>query len=127
MADKKSAQRDWGRWFVLSEGPGYKVKRMEVLPGHRLSLQTHDHRSEHWTVVAGEALVTLNDKSLRLKTNQSITIPQGSLHRLANKGKTLLVVVEVQVGSYVGEDDIKRLQDDYGRVQTAKRRVATAK
>lgn len=115
--------RPWGRWTVLEEGEGYKVKRIEVWPGHRLSLQVHASRSEHWVVVQGIALVTRGRESFTLKQHESTFIPQGTPHRLANpaglpshgRGDGLLIVIEVQVGEYLGEDDIVRLEDDYDR------------
>jgi len=107
--------RPWGQWTILEEGEGYKIKRIEVLPGHRLSLQVHASRSEHWVVVQGMALVTRGQVSFTLKRHESTFIYQGTPHRLANPGDGLLIVIEVQVGEYLGEDDIVRLEDDYGR------------
>ena len=108
--------RPWGQWTILEEGKGYKVKRIEVRPGHRLSLQVHAFRSEHWVIVQGETLVTKGEESFTLKAHESTFIPQGTPHRLANpQGNGLLIVIEVQTGAYMGEDDIVRLEDDYGR------------
>jgi len=105
----------WGYFQVIEEGVDYKVKRLVVEPGKRLSLQKHAHRSEHWVVVAGIADVTVGDDTRRLATNQSAFIPQGGIHRLANPGEDLLIVIEVQYGDYLGEDDIERLADDFDR------------
>ena len=109
-------ERPWGSFEVLLEEKLYKVKRIEVKPGHRLSLQMHDSRSEHWVVVAGEALVTVGDQETRLKTNQDVFIPARTKHRVANTGDADLVFIEVQCGSYLGEDDIIRFEDDYDRL-----------
>jgi mannose-6-phosphate isomerase-like protein (cupin superfamily) len=105
----------WGYFQVIEESVGYKVKRLVVEPGKRLSLQKHAHRSEHWVVVAGIAEVTVGDDTRRLATNQSAFIPLGGIHRLANPGEDLLIVIEVQYGDYLGEDDIERLADDFDR------------
>jgi len=105
----------WGYFQVVEEGAGYKVKRIVVEAGGRLSLQRHAHRAEHWVVVAGTAEVTVGDDTRRLEANQSVFIPQGGVHRLANPGEDLLIVIEVQFGDYLGEDDIERLADDYDR------------
>lgn len=110
-----SDTRPWGKWTIIDEGPNYKVKRIEVKAGGRLSLQKHRHRSEHWTIVRGRAQVICGKKTLTLSENQSIYIPKGSEHRLANTGKKILALIEVQCGGYLGEDDIIRLADDYGR------------
>jgi len=107
--------RPWGGYEVLAEGEGYKVKRIEVNPGHRLSLQMHQSRSEHWVIVAGEAIVTLGEREIRLQANEEAFIPPQTKHRVANLGTTLLVFIEVQCGSYLGEDDITRFEDDYNR------------
>lgn len=109
-------ERPWGRFFVLDDRPELKVKRIEVLPGRRLSLQRHRRRDEHWLVVAGEALVQRDSDTLRLAPGDSVDIARGQAHRLANPGSDLLVIIEVQRGEYFGEDDIERLEDDYGRV-----------
>ena len=107
--------RPWGSFTVLEEGVGYKIKRIEVKPGHRLSLQMHHHRSEHWIVVSGTAKVTCGDKEIMLCTNQSTYVPACTNHRLENCGVIPLVLIEVQNGQYLGEDDITRFQDDYAR------------
>lgn len=108
--------RPWGTFTVLEEGQGYKIKRIEVKPGHRLSLQMHHHRSEHWIVVSGTAKVTCDDRELLLSNNQSTYVPPCAAHRLENPGVLPLILIEVQNGEYLGEDDIVRFQDDYARV-----------
>jgi mannose-6-phosphate isomerase-like protein (cupin superfamily) len=110
-----SEQRPWGAWYVLDEGPGYKVKRIEVRPGQRLSYQTHEQRSEHWTVARGTATCTLDGETIEIKTGESTDVAIGTPHRIANVHDEDLVVIEVQRGDYLGEDDIVRLDDDYGR------------
>ncbi len=107
--------RPWGSFTILEEGRGYKIKRIEVKPGHRLSLQMHHHRSEHWIVVSGTAKVVCGEKELILGCNQSTYVPQCTTHRLENPGVIPLVLIEVQNGEYLGEDDIVRYQDDYAR------------
>lgn len=110
-----TAHRPWGTYTILEDNPKYKIKRIEVKPGGRLSLQKHFHRSEHWTVVSGTAVVTLGEKEIAIRANESIYIPMGELHRLQNRGKLPLVVIETQIGDYLGEDDIIRVEDDYRR------------
>ncbi|NJL96756.1 mannose-6-phosphate isomerase [Candidatus Gracilibacteria bacterium] len=113
--------RPWGVYYVLEDSPNYKVKKIVVNPGHRLSLQLHKHRSEHWIVVSGNASVVVRNCedeakwSFDLPPNESCFIPMNVKHRLANFGKIPLVIVEVQVGEYTGEDDIERFEDDYSR------------
>jgi len=107
--------RPWGSFTVLEEGRGYKIKRIEVKPGHRLSLQMHHHRSEHWIVVSGTAKVVCGDQEILLSNNQSTYVPQCTTHRLENPGVIPLVLIEVQNGEYLREDDIIRYQDDYAR------------
>lgn len=109
-------RRPWGTFTVLDEGDGFKVKRLEVLAGKRLSYQKHAQRAEHWVVVQGTAKVTLDDREITVTTGQAIDIPIGSAHRVENPGTDSLVFIEVQRGIYLGEDDIVRLQDDFGRV-----------
>ena len=109
-------RRPWGTYEVLDEGQLFKVKRIEVLAGKRLSYQKHAQRTEHWFVVSGEARVTLDDREIAVPAGQSIDIPVGAAHRVENKGSETLVFIEVQRGNYLGEDDIVRLQDDFGRV-----------
>jgi len=100
---------------VLDEGNNYKVKRIEVLPGKRLSYQKHAQRAEHWVIVQGTAKVTLNDREIIIDTGQAIDIGVGAAHRVENPNQETLIFVEVQRGTYLGEDDIVRLQDDFGR------------
>lgn len=109
--------RPWGTYTVLEEGDGFKIKRIVVKPGASLSLQMHRHRSEHWVVVNGVAKVTNGDRLITIKTNESTYIPAGNKHRLENTTDTPVVMIEVQTGAYVGEDDIIRFQDVYGRVE----------
>src|SRR5262249_55827808 len=108
-------ERPWGSFTVLDEATDYKVKRIEVLPQKRLSYQKHKHRAEHWMVVAGVAKVTLDGKEMTVPTGGVIDIPMQAAHRVENVGAEKLVFIEIQRGSYLGEDDIQRLQDDYGR------------
>ena len=109
-------QRPWGTFTVLDEGDGFKVKRIEVLPGKRLSYQKHSQRAEHWVVIRGTAKVTLDDREMTVDAGKAIDIAIGSAHRVENPGREPLVFIEVQRGAYLGEDDIVRLQDDFGRV-----------
>ena len=113
----RTVKRPWGCYTLLQEGEGFKIKCIEVRPGGRLSLQRHKHRSEHWVVIAGQARVTSGTREFDVHVNESTFIPVGTLHRLENRGTELLQIIEVQVGSYVGEDDIERLEDVYGRVK----------
>jgi len=108
--------RPWGYFVVLSDEPDHKVKRIIVYPEKRLSLQRHKYRSEHWVIVKGEALVTLDDTNIRLSKGMSIDIPTGTAHRIKNEGREDLAFIEIQQGSYFGENDIERLEDDFGRV-----------
>lgn len=110
-----TAHRPWGTYTILEESDQYKIKRIVVKPGKRLSLQKHYHRSEHWTVVSGTAIVQLDDEERLVRTNESTYIPKGTLHRLTNPGKIDLVLIEAQVGEYLGEDDIVRVEDDFKR------------
>ncbi len=114
-----TAHRPWGTYTVLEDTPKYKIKRIEVKPGGRLSLQKHFHRSEHWTVVSGTAIVTLAREEKALRANESIYIPMGELHRLENAGKLPLILIETQIGDYLGEDDILRVEDDYKREENS--------
>jgi len=107
--------RPWGSFTILDEGEGFKVKRISVNSGHKLSLQYHHHRSEHWTVVEGEATVTIGEITKLVKINESVFIPLKEKHALANEGEELMQLIEVQLGDYLGEDDIVRLEDRYGR------------
>lgn len=112
--------RPWGSFTTLEEGRGYKIKRIEVKPGHRLSLQMHHHRSEHWIVVCGTAKIVCGEKESLLGPNESTYVPQCALHRLENPGVIPLILIEVQNGEYLGEDDIVRFQDDYSRTNSTK-------
>jgi len=109
-------EKPWGCFTVLEDAPTHKVKRMEVAPGQRLSYQRHSERAEHWFVVSGTASVTLDGKVTQLCPHDAVDIPQGAAHRIANAGSETLVFIEIQHGRYFGEDDIERLEDDFGRV-----------
>jgi len=108
-------ERPWGRFCILSDTPTHKVKRLEIEPGKRLSLQSHARRHELWSVVSGVAQVELDGQQSRLSPADHISIPQGTKHRVMNPGEELLVIIEVQLGDYFGEDDIIRYEDDFGR------------
>lgn len=108
-------QRPWGSYTVLEEGRNFKVKRIEVLPGKRLSYQKHSQRAEHWFVIEGTAKVTLDNREVLIAAGEAIDIPVGSAHRVENPGQEDLIFIEVQRGDYLGEDDIVRLEDDFGR------------
>lgn len=112
----QTAHRPWGTYTVLEDTPGYKIKRIVVKPGKRLSLQKHFHRSEHWIVVSGTATVTVGDKVEIVRPNESTYIKMGEVHRLENQGKIDVVLIEAQVGEYTGEDDIVRIEDDFKRI-----------
>ena len=112
----ETGERPWGTYTVLDESSNYKIKRIVVNPGERLSLQMHHHRSEHWIVVSGTAKVTCDDREYIVNINESTFIPLGMNHRLENPGIIPLTIIEVQSGEYLGEDDIVRFQDDYSRV-----------
>lgn len=114
--EHRTVQRPWGAYTVLEEGQGYKVKRIEVVPGKRLSLQLHHQRSEQWVVIAGTARVTRGEEVYDLQVGMSTGIPIETPHRLENPGQVLLKIIEIQNGPYLGEDDIVRLQDDFGRL-----------
>src|SRR5882672_5952774 len=116
----RTVHRPWGTYTVLEEGKEFKIKRIVVKSGAALSLQMHHHRSEHWVVVSGLAKVVNGDQELLIKTNESTYIPAGHKHRLENPGKLDLVLIEVQSGDYLGEDDIVRFEDKYGRTETAR-------
>ena len=111
-----TAHRPWGTYTVLEDEEQYKVKRIVVKPGKRLSLQKHFHRSEHWIVVSGTATVTVGEETRLIRPNESTYIKMGELHRLENEGKIDVVLIEAQVGEYTGEDDIVRIEDDFKRV-----------
>ncbi|BCO25694.1 alginate biosynthesis protein AlgA [Rhodoferax lithotrophicus] len=107
--------RPWGWFETVSEAPGHKIKRIAVLPGQRISLQKHAQRAEHWVVVQGTARVTLDDHTVDLNMGEHCDIALGQVHRLTNVTQQLVEIIEVQFGAYLGEDDIERLGDDYGR------------
>ena len=107
--------RPWGEYFVLADEPTFKVKRIVVHPGQRLSLQLHHQRAEHWFAVSGAGTVTLGDIEQHFGAGSAVDIPIGTAHRVENNGSEPLVIIEVQHGTYFGEDDIVRLSDDYGR------------
>jgi mannose-1-phosphate guanylyltransferase len=107
--------KPWGVYSILAKGGGYQVKRVEINPGKRLSLQKHAQRTEDWTIVSGTGTVTLGDKEIPVKRSSSVHIPIGELHRIHNTGRDPLVFIEVQFGEYLGEDDIVRIQDDFDR------------
>ncbi len=109
-------RRPWGYYEVLSDEENHKVKRIVVHPGKRLSLQRHTNRAEHWYLLSGEALVTVDREDRPLKSGQSVDIPRGTLHRLKNSGQEIVTLIEVQTGEYLGEDDIERVEDDFGRI-----------
>lgn len=114
----RTVYRPWGTYTVLEEGKGFKIKRIIVKPGASLSLQLHHHRSEHWVVVSGTAKVIVEERALTIEKNESTYIPAGHRHRLINPGEQNLVMIEVQSGDYLGEDDIVRFEDNYGRINT---------
>ena len=115
VTQPKISLRPWGSWTSLLSGPGYQIKLLEIKQGCKPSLQSHKCRSEHWVVVAGTAVVTRDDEILEVPVNESVFIPLGAVHRIENRGEELLQVIEVQVGDYLGEDDIVRLEDDWAR------------
>jgi len=113
---REAENRPWGNFIILDEAAGYKVKRIDVFPGKRLSYQRHTRRSEHWFVVVGTARVTLNDVAHVLRSGEAIDIGVGDAHRVENPSESeMLTFIEVQTGEYFGEDDIERLEDDFGR------------
>ncbi len=114
----ETSSRPWGSYTVLTEGDGFKVKTIEVHPGQRLSYQTHARRAEHWFIVRGQGQVLLDGVNREVQGGDTVDVPKNSAHRIHNTGELPLVFVEVQHGDYFGEDDIVRLDDDYGRVQT---------
>lgn len=115
--ENRTMYRPWGSYTILAEGEGYKVKRITIKPGAKLSLQMHYHRSEHWTVISGTGKLTLDDKVVIFKENESTYIPIAVKHRLENPGQIPLSIIEVQNGRYLGEDDIVRFDDEYGRIK----------
>lgn len=108
-------ERPWGKYITLEEGERFKIKKIIIDSGKRISLQIHHHRSEHWVVVSGTAKITRDGETLMINPNESVYIPATMKHRLENPGKIPLVIIEVQLGDYVGEDDIVRFDDDYNR------------
>ena len=114
-SENEIGHRPWGKYEVLKEGKNHKIKRITVYPGKRLSLQRHQKRMEHWVMVEGEALFTLDDQEKRLTAGDTVEIPKKAVHRIQNCGETQLVFIEIQRGEYFGEDDIERLEDDYNR------------
>jgi mannose-6-phosphate isomerase len=111
----EKSERPWGRYEVLQEGATYKVKSLHVSPGKRLSYQRHQKRNEHWYITDGSGEVTLDGKVQQVSRGSIIEVPQGTLHRISNTGNSELIFIEVQTGSYFGEDDIERVEDDFGR------------
>lgn len=109
-------ERPWGSFEILYEEKNLKVKRIIVKPGQRLSLQSHEHRSENWVILQGDAVVQLDEENIPLAPNQSVFIHKNVKHRIENKGNSDVVFVEIQTGSYLGEDDIIRYEDDYNRI-----------
>jgi mannose-6-phosphate isomerase len=121
----KHDDRPWGSYDVLDAGEGFQVKRITVSPGQRLSYQRHAHRTEHWYVVSGDGVVTLDDQERSVRPGDTVDIVVGAAHRAANAGSVDLVFIEIQTGTYFGEDDIQRLHDDYDRGgQAPQRRTA---
>ncbi len=107
--------RPWGRWTVLDAGAGFTVKKIEIEPGHRLSLQYHHHRSEHWLVIEGEGEVEIDDKKISIAQRSHVHIPLKAVHRVKNTGDAVLIILELQQGDILDEGDIVRLEDDYAR------------
>ena len=108
--------RPWGSFHIIAKGTGYQIKEMNIKPGKKQSLQRHKNRSEYWQVIDGSGMVYLEDSKFKLEKNDNIFIPQGDLHRLENIGNNLLTLVEIQIGEKISEDDIERIEDDFGRV-----------
>ena len=119
--EMESEERPWGKWTVLNEGMGYKIKLLEVSPGHRLSLQFHQYRNEYWVVVSGMARVVIGDKISELGPMQSAIVPMRTIHRIENPYSQPVVILEVQQGYKLVEEDIVRLQDDYHRGEINRR------
>jgi mannose-6-phosphate isomerase-like protein (cupin superfamily) len=114
--DGTFVERPWGGFQTIDEGEGYKVKRLVVQPGCRLSLQQHRFRAEHWVIIAGRPRIIVGARARRLRVRETVDVPRGAWHRIENPGKSQVVIIEVQHGPYLGEDDIIRRADDYGRV-----------
>ena len=119
MIEQETDVRPWGRYTVLDSSDAFKVKRIEVMPGKRLSYQRHAHRSEHWFVVAGDGVATLDGTRIAVHAASTIDVPVGVAHRIENTGSTALVFIEVQHGESFAEEDIVRLDDDFGRAYAA--------
>jgi len=115
MNSQDESQRPWGRYEILQESAIHKTKCIYVLPGKRLSYQRHQKRAEHWFIIQGDAEVTLEGKVSKLFSGDTISIAKGQLHRIANIGSNEVIFIEVQTGTYFGEDDIERIEDDFGR------------
>jgi mannose-6-phosphate isomerase len=113
--NKLTDHRPWGYYIILADEPDHKVKRIVVYPGKRLSLQRHQHRSEHWFVVSGEILATVGNDVVQVSAGEAVDIPLGAIHRMENPGLVEAALIEIQRGDYFGEDDIERLEDDFGR------------
>tara|TARA_Y100001935_G_scaffold221298_1_gene195452 strand:- start:269 stop:625 length:357 start_codon:yes stop_codon:yes gene_type:complete len=118
MKNKKInyAERPWGRYFIIEDNMNYKIKRIEVNPKSRLSYQYHMQRSESWTIIKGQGIVTLDGVEYKVSAGESIKINKEAKHRMQNPSDTILVFIEVQTGTYFGEDDIVRIEDDYNRI-----------
>jgi mannose-6-phosphate isomerase-like protein (cupin superfamily) len=112
---EEEVKRPWGTYQTILRGDTFQVKKIVVFPKQKLSLQSHEHRSEHWTVVEGIGTMTLNDKTISLNKEEYVYIPVGAIHRMANESDKEMTFIEVQNGDYLGEDDIKRYEDIYGR------------
>lgn len=112
-----SSERPWGNWAVVALGNGFVVKEISVMPGHVLSLQSHQHRAEHWVILTGEAEVTVDGEVIRRTTEDSVFIPAKAMHRIENVGDTVLTFIEIQTGLILSEDDIERFDDRYGRAE----------
>lgn len=115
VSNPQRETRPWGWYEVLIDDDNYKVKRICVNPGEQLSLQRHQMRNEHWTIIQGLGAMTLGQSRFRIETQRYVHIPVGQIHRISNIGKEHLIFIEVQTGTYFGEDDIERFSDDYGR------------
>ena len=115
ITDREEDHRPWGYYQVYADEPDHKVKRIVVYPGKRLSLQRHQRRAEHWYVLKGEAMVTRDEQELHLNAGEAVDIPKGAVHRIMNPGTEDMAFIEVQTGDYFGEDDIERIEDDFGR------------
>lgn len=116
MSAEITEHKPWGYFTVLADEPDHKVKRIVVHTGHRLSLQRHMRRTEHWHVISGQAIVIRDEAEITFSAGESMDIPQGTWHRIQNEGDSPFIIIEVQTGAYFGEDDIERREDDYGRV-----------